>query len=234
MERIKDTKLQRIILTILALIDAALVYFPNYALVSQHTKLDCAVFLILAAILIWLPAETASSIFAINLFYEIGLVLLLVFFVSVTSLNDWPVYLLIILVLLTWIGIVLLKNHLVKDYSGRIKIIRLIMMLIFAILAYLSGFIAMLMTSPIGFIEHSGLIYVGIALFIYYLILSGSIWQKWFKGWISWVMILVAVVFHTIFAISMAIVAVYIPLACEIILLILVFRMNMILKKKKK
>lgn len=234
MEKIKNTKWQCLILTILSLIDAALIYFPNYTLVSQHTKLNCAVFLILAAILIWLPTETASSIFAVNLFYEIGLVLLLVFFVSVTSVNSWLVYLLIILILLTWIGIVLLKNRLVKHQTRELKIIRLVMMLIFAILAYLSGFVAMLMTSPLGFMVHGSLVYLGIALFIYYLILSGSIWQRWFKGWISWVMILIAVIFHTIFAISMAVVAVYIPLICEIILLILTLRMNLIFKKRKK
>lgn len=234
MDKIKNTKWQRLILTILSLVDAALIYFPNYALVSQHAKLNCAVFLILAAVLIWLPTETASSIFAINLFYEIGLVLLLVFFASVTSLQNWSVYLLIILVLFTWVGIVLLKNRLIKHQTRELKIIKLVMMLIFAILAYLSGFVAMLMTSPIGFIEHSGLVYLGIALFIYYLILAGSIWQKWFRGWISWVMILAAVVLHTIFAVSIAVVAVYIPLICEIILLILTLRMNLILKQTQK
>lgn len=234
MEKIKNIKWQLLILTILSLVDAALIYFPRYTLVSQHTKLDCAVFLILAAILVWLPTETASSIFAINLFYEIGLILLLVFFASVISLQHWSVYLLVALILLTWVGIILLKNRSIEHQTGELKIIRLVMMLIFAILAYLSGFIAMLMTSPIGFIEHGNLVYLGIGLFIYYLILAGSIWQKWFKGWISWGMILVAVIGHTIFAISIAVVAVYIPLACEIILLILNLRMNLILKKTRK
>lgn len=233
MKEIINTKWQRLLLTVLSLIDAALIYFPKYALVDYHTKLNCAVFLILGAILIWLPTETASSNFAINLFYEIGLVLLVVFAASVISLRSWPVYLLIILILLTWVGMVLLKNQLSASDSKELKVIRLVMMFIFAILAYLSGFIALIMTSPIGFVEHQGLIYLGIGLFIYYLVLSGSIWQKWFKGWISWVMILIAVILHTLFALSMSIVASYIPLACEVILLVLVFRLNMLLKKKQ-
>ncbi|MBP2057400.1 hypothetical protein J2Z60_000564 [Lactobacillus colini] len=233
MKTIKDTKWQRIILTLLSLIDAGLIYYPKYALVSDHTKLNCAVFLILAAVLIWLPTETASSIFAINFFYEIGLVLLLVFFASAVSLNGWLIYVLLILVLLTWLGIILLKNRLVEGQTTRLKLIRLAMMLVFAILAYLSGFIAMLMISPLGFIEYRVLIYLGAGLFVYYLVLAGSIWQKWFKGWISWGMILIAVIFHTIFAFSLSIVVVYIPLVCEVILLILVFSMNLNFKKSK-
>lgn len=234
MQDIKDTKWQRLLLTVLSLVSAALIYFPKYALVDSHTQLNCGVFLVLGAVLIWLPTETASSIFAINLFYEIGLVLLLVFSVSAISLRTWPIYLLIILTLLTWVGIVLLKNHQSNADSKELKVIKLGMMFIFAILAYLSGFIAILMTSPIGFVEHQGLIYLGIGLFIYYLILAGSIWQSWFKGVISWVMILIAVILHTIFALSMSIVASYIPLICEVLLLILTLRLNMILKRNQK
>lgn len=234
MKDIKDTKWQRLLLTILSLVSAALIYFPKYALVDSHTQLNCGVFLVLGAVLIWLPTETASSIFAINLFYEIGLVLLLVFSASAISMRTWPIYLLIVLALLTWVGIVLLKNYQSNANSKELKIIRLAMMFIFAILAYLSGFIAMIMTSPIGFVEHQGLIYLGIGLFIYYLILAGSIWQKWFKGIISWVMILVAVILHTIFALSMSVVASYIPLICEVLLLILTLRLNMILKRNQK
>ncbi|QNQ81752.1 hypothetical protein [Lactobacillus sp. PV012] len=222
---------QKIVASLLGIVTAALIYFPYYALTDNHTKLNCSVFLILGIVLLWVPTESLAALFAVDLFFEIGLVLLLVFISTITSLHAWPIYLLIILILAVWIGMVLLKNQSLTSKNRQVVAIRLISMLIFAILAYLSGFYALLMASPVGLMVSGITIYIGIGLFIYYLILAASIWQNWFKGSISWVMIIIAIVFHMFFAYNLSPETMLIPGICEVIIVLLLLRMNMLLEK---
>ncbi|QNQ84203.1 hypothetical protein FP435_07120 [Lactobacillus sp. PV037] len=222
---------QKIVASLLGIVTAALIYFPHYALTDNHTKLNCSVFLILGIVLLWVPTESLAALFAVDLFFEIGLVLLLVFISTITSLHTWPIYLLIILILAVWIGMVLLKNQSLTSKNRQVVAIRLISMLIFAILAYLSGFYALLMASPVGLMVSGITIYIGIGLFIYYLILAASIWQNWFKGSISWVMIIIAIVFHMFFAYNLSPETMLIPGICEVIIVLLLLRMNMLLEK---
>lgn len=222
---------QKIIISLLALLTAAFIYFPHYPLTDEHTKLNCSVFLILAIILLWVPTENMAALFAVDIFFEIGLVLLLVFIATITSLHSWMIYLLILLIFSIWVGIVLLKNSPLTARNRQLTAIRLIIMLIFAILAYLSGFMALIMTNPIGLMTSKITIGIGIGLFIYYLVLAGSIWQNWFKGIISWVMIVIVIIFHMIFAYNIFPETMLVPGICEVIIVILVLRMNRLLEK---
>lgn len=231
MKAYKNKKYQRLILCILGLIDAILIYFPHYALTDEHTKLNCVVFFILAVGLLWLPTDSRGALFVIDIFYEIGLVLLVVFIATVLSLHMWSVYLSIILILGTWVGMILFKNGPLVTKNRQLLVIRLVVMLIFALLAYLSGFLALLMTSPVGFMASGYTIYIGMTLFVYYLVLAASIWQKWFKGSIAWIMIMIAIILHMFFAYGISPETMLIPGICEVIVVLLVLRMNMLLKK---
>ena len=61
----------KIALSLLGVLAAILVYVPNYALVDQGLKGRCAIFFIIAIVLLWLPMELKSSIFALNFYYEL-------------------------------------------------------------------------------------------------------------------------------------------------------------------
>lgn len=231
MKVFKRLRNQKIIISLLAVLTAALIYFPHYRFTDEHTKLNCSIFLILAIFLLWMPTENMGALFAVDIFFEIGLVLLIAFITTVTSLQLWTIDLLIILILLIWIGMVLLKNGPLTAKNRQLIAIRLIIMLIFAILAYLSGFMALIMSSPIGLMASGITIYIGIGLFIYYLILAGSIWQSWFKGSIAWIMIIVAIIFHMFFAYNISPEIMLIPGICEVIIVLLILRMNTLLEK---
>lgn len=231
MKVFKKVRNQKLILSLLVLVSAALIYFPHYALTDDHTKLNCSVFLILGIILLWMPTENMSALFAVDIFFEIGLVLLIIFIATITSLHSWLSYILTLLILGAWIGMVLLKNRPLAIKNIQLTAIRLIVMFIFAILAYLSGFVALLMTNPVGLVISGITIYVGIGLFIYYLILAASIWQNWFRGSIAWVMISIAIVFHMFFAYGISPETMLIPGICEVIAVFLVLRMNTLLEK---
>lgn len=69
----------KIALSILGVLAAILVYVPNYAAVDQGLKGRCAIFFIIAVVLLWLPMELKSSIFALNFYYELGLILIIIF-----------------------------------------------------------------------------------------------------------------------------------------------------------
>ena len=66
----------------LSILDALLVYLPNYAAVDQGLKGRCAIFFIIAVVLLWLPMELKSSIFALNFYYELGLILIIIFLMT--------------------------------------------------------------------------------------------------------------------------------------------------------
>lgn len=231
MKIFKNIQNQKIIISLLALLTAALIYFPHYALTDTHTKLNGSIFLILAVILVWVPTENMGALFAVDIFLEIGLILLFVFIATITSLHSWLIYGLIILILATWVEIVLLKNQPLVANNRQLSAIRLMIMLIFAILGYLSGFMALLMTSPVGLMTSGFVVYIGIGLFLYYLVLSASLWQNWFKGNIAWVMIIIAIILHMFFAYGISPETMLIPGICEVIVVVLVLRMNMLLKK---
>ena len=72
----------KIALSLLGVLAAILVYVPNYALVDQGLKGRCTIFFIIAIVLLWLPMELKSSIFALNFYYELGLILIIVFFMT--------------------------------------------------------------------------------------------------------------------------------------------------------
>lgn len=103
----------KIALSLLGVLAATLVYVPNYALVDQGLKGRCAIFFIIAIVLLWLPMELKSSIFALNFYYELGLILIIVFFMTNQMAMNFTIGLVIALLLLTWIGMVIFKNNLV-------------------------------------------------------------------------------------------------------------------------
>ena len=63
----------KIALSILGVLAAILVYVPNYAAVDQGLKGRCAIFFIIAVVLLWLPMELKSSIFFILYHYLIDI-----------------------------------------------------------------------------------------------------------------------------------------------------------------
>ena len=135
----------KIALSLLGVLAAILVYVPNYALVDQGLKGRCAIFFIVAIVLLWLPMELKSSIFALNFYYELGLILIIVFFMTNQMAMNFTIGLVIALLLLTWVGMVIFKNNLVmKHKNSELLIIRLVMMLVLAYLAYISGFAALM------------------------------------------------------------------------------------------
>lgn len=103
----------KIALSLLGVLAAILVYVPNYALVDQGLKGRCAIFFIIAIVLLWLPMELKSSIFALNFYYELGLILIIVFFMTNQMAMNFTIGLVVVLLLLTWIGMVIFKNNLV-------------------------------------------------------------------------------------------------------------------------
>ena len=209
----------KIALSLLGVLAAILVYVPNYALVDQGLKGRCTIFFIIAIVLLWLPMELKSSIFALNFYYELG----------------FTIGLVIALLLLTWIGMVIFKNNLVmKQKNSELLIIRLVMMLVLAYLAYISGFAALMGAEIFTVQGQTWLLILGFVLCVYYLVLAGSIWQPWFRRWTSWIMILVAFVLHMLFASATSLNIIFLPLIGEAILLILVWRSNRILMKKKR
>ena len=119
----------KIALSLIGVLAATLVYVPNYALVDQGLKGRCAIFFIIAIVLLWLPMELKSSIFALNFYYELGLILIIVFFMTNQMAMNFTIGLVIALLLLTWIGMVIFKNNLVmKQKNSELLIIRLVMM----------------------------------------------------------------------------------------------------------
>ena len=224
----------KIALSLLGVLAAILVYVPNYALVDQGLKGRCAIFFIIAIVLLWLPMELKSSIFALNFYYELGLILIIVFFMTNQMAMNFTIGLVIALLLLTWIGMVIFKNNLVmKQKNSELLIIRLVMMLVLAYLAYISGFAALMGAEIFTVQGQTWLLILGFVLCVYYLVL-GSIWQPWFRRWTSWIMILVAVVLHMLFASATSLNIIFLPLIGEVILLILAWRSNRILMKKKR
>lgn len=224
----------KIALSLLGVLAAILVYVPNYALVDQGLKGRCAIFFIVAIVLLWLPMELKSSIFALNFYYELGLILIIVFFMTNQMAMKFTIGLVIALLLLTWVGMVVFKNNLVMKYkNSELLIIRLVMMLVLAYLAYISGFAALMGAEIFTVQGQTWLLILGFILCVYYLVLAGSIWQPWFRRWTSWIMVLVAVILHMLFASATALNIIFLPLIGEIILLILVWRSNRILMKKK-
>ena len=225
----------KIALSLLGVLAATLVYVPNYALVDQGLKDRCTIFFIVAIVLLWLPMELRSSIFALNFYYELGLILIIVFFMTNQMAMNFTIGRVMALLLLTWIGMVIFKNNLVmKQKNSELLIIRLVMMLILAYLAYISGFAALMGAEIFTVQGQTWLLILGFVLCVYYLVLAGSIWQPWFRRWTSWIMILVAVVLHMLFASATSLNIIFLPLIGEVILLILVWRSNRILMKKKR
>lgn len=222
----------KIALSILGVLAAILVYVPNYAAVDQGLKGRCAIFFIIAVVLLWLPMELKSSIFALNFYYELGLILIIVFLMTNQMAMNFVIGLVIAFLLLTWIGMVIFKNNLVmKQKNSELLIIRLVMMLA---LAYISGFAALMGAEIFTVQGQTWLLILGFLLCVYYLVLAGSIWQPWFRRWTSWIMILAAVVLHMIFASATSLNIIFLPIIGEIIMLISVWRSNRILMKKKR
>lgn len=235
MKKISQNTWIKIALSILGILDALLVYLPNYAAVDQGLKGRCAIFFIIAVVLLWLPMELKSSIFALNFYYELGLILIIIFLMTNQMAMKFTIGLVLALLLLTWIGMVIFKNNLVMKYKDReLLIIRLVMMLVLAYLAYISGFAALMGAEIFTVQGQTWLLVLGFLLCVYYLVLAGSIWQPWFKRWTSWIMVLVAIVLHMVFASATSLNIIFLPLIGEVILLILVWRSNRILMIKKR
>lgn len=235
MKKISQNTWIKIALSILGILDALLVYLPNYAAVDQGLKGRCAIFFIIAVVLLWLPMELKSSIFALNFYYELGLILIIIFLMTNQMAMKFTIGLVLALLLLTWIGMVIFKNNLVMKYKDReLLIIRLVMMLVLAYLAYISGFAALMGAEIFTVQGQTWLLVLGFLLCIYYLVLAGSIWQPWFRRWTSWIMVLVAIVLHMVFASATSLNIIFLPLIGEVILLILVWRSNRILMIKKR
>ncbi|WP_347283793.1 hypothetical protein [Lactobacillus taiwanensis] len=235
MKKISQNTWMKIALSILGILDALLVYLPNYAAVDQGLKGRCAIFFIIAVVLLWLPMELKSSIFALNFYYELGLILIIIFLMTNQMAMKFTIGLVLALLLLTWIGMVIFKNNLVMKYKDReLLIIRLVMMLVLAYLAYISGFAALMGAEIFTVQGQTWLLVLGFLLCVYYLVLAGSIWQPWFRRWTSWIMVLVAIVLHMVFASATSLNIIFLPLIGEVILLILVWRSNRILMIKKR
>lgn len=235
MKKISQNTWIKIALSILGILDALLVYLPNYAAVDQGLKGRCAIFFIIAVVLLWLPMELKSSIFALNFYYELGLILIIIFLMTNQMAMKFTIGLVLVLLLLTWIGMVIFKNNLVMKYKDReLLIIRLVMMLVLAYLAYISGFAALMGAEIFTVQGQTWLLVLGFLLCVYYLVLAGSIWQPWFRRWTSWIMVLVAIVLHMVFASATSLNIIFLPLIGEVILLILVWRSNRILMIKKR
>ncbi|OYR87792.1 hypothetical protein [Lactobacillus taiwanensis] len=235
MKKISQNTWIKIALSILEILDALLVYLPNYAAVDQGLKGRCAIFFIIAVVLLWLPMELKSSIFALNFYYELGLILIIIFLMTNQMAMKFTIGLVLALLLLTWIGMVIFKNNLVMKYKDReLLIIRLVMMLVLAYLAYISGFAALMGAEIFTVQGQTWLLVLGFLLCVYYLVLAGSIWQPWFRRWTSWIMVLVAIVLHMVFASATSLNIIFLPLIGEVILLILVWRSNRILMIKKR
>ena len=179
--------------------------------------------------------ELKSSIFALNFYYELGLILIIIFLMTNQMAMKFTIGLVLALLLLTWIGMVIFKNNLVMKYKDReLLIIRLVMMLVLAYLAYISGFAALMGAEIFTVQGQTWLLVLGFLLCVYYLVLAGSIWQPWFRRWTSWIMVLVAIVLHMVFASATSLNIIFLPLIGEVILLILVWRSNRILMTKKR
>ena len=235
MKKISQNTWIKIALSILGILDALLVYLPNYAADDQGLKGRCAIFFIIAVVLLWLPMELKSSIFALNFYYELGLILIIIFLMTNQMAMKFTIGLVLALLLLTWIGMVIFKNNLVMKYKDReLLIIRLVMMLVLAYLAYISGFAALMGAEIFTVQGQTWLLVLGFLLCVYYLVLAGSIWQPWFRRWTSWIMVLVAIVLHMVFASATSLNIIFLPLIGEVILLILVWRSNRILMTKKR
>ncbi|WP_290079157.1 hypothetical protein [Lactobacillus taiwanensis] len=235
MKKISQNTWIKIALSILGILDALLVYLPNYAAVDQGLKGRCAIFFIIAVVLLWLPMELKSSIFALNFYYELGLILIIIFLMTNQMAMKFTIGLVLALLLLTWIGMVIFKNNLVMKYKDReLLIIRLVMMFVLAYLAYISGFAALMGAEIFTVQGQTWLLVLGFLLCVYYLVLAGSIWQPWFRRWTSWIMVLVAIVLHMVFASATSLNIIFLPLIGEVILLILVWRSNRILMIKKR
>ena len=235
MKKISQNTWIKIALSILGILDALFVYLPNYAAVDQGLKGRCAIFFISAVVLLWLPMELKSSIFALNFYYELGLILIIIFLMTNQMAMKFTIGLVLALLLLTWIGMVIFKNNLVMKYKDReLLIIRLVMMLVLAYLAYISGFAALMGAEIFTVQGQTWLLVLGFLLCVYYLVLAGSIWQPWFRRWTSWIMVLVAIVLHMVFASATSLNIIFLPLIGEVILLILVWRSNRILMTKKR
>lgn len=235
MKKISQNTWIKIALSILGILDALLVYLPNYAAVDQGLKGRCAIFFIIAVVLLWLPMELKSSIFALNFYYELGLILIIIFLMTNQMAMKFTIGLVLALLLLTWIGMVIFKNNLVMKYKDReLLIIRLVMMLVLAYLAYISGFAALMGAEIFTVQGQTWLLVLGFLLCVYYLVLASSIWQPWFRRWTSWIMVLVAIVLHMVFASATSLNIIFLPLIGEVILLILVWRSNRILMIKKR
>ena len=235
MKKISQNTWIKIALSILGILDALLVYLPNYAADDQGLKGRCAIFFIIAVVLLWLPMELKSSIFALNFYYELGLILIIIFLMTNQMAMKFTIGLVLALLLLTWIGMVIFKNNLVMKYKDReLLIIRLVMMLVLAYLAYISGFAALMGAEIFTVQGQTWLLVLGFLLCVYYLVLAGSIWQPWFRRWTSWIMVLVAIVLHMVFASATSLNIIFLPLIGEVILLILVWRSNRILMIKKR
>ncbi|MCR1915830.1 hypothetical protein [Lactobacillus taiwanensis] len=235
MKKISQNTWIKIALSILGILDALLVYLPNYAAVDQGLKGRCAIFFIISVVLLWLPMELKSSIFALNFYYELGLILIIIFLMTNQMAMKFTIGLVLALLLLTWIGMVIFKNNLVMKYKDReLLIIRLVMMLVLAYLAYISGFAALMGAEIFTVQGQTWLLVLGFLLCVYYLVLAGSIWQPWFRRWTSWIMVLVAIVLHMVFASATSLNIIFLPLIGEVILLILVWRSNRILMIKKR
>ncbi|WP_279021906.1 hypothetical protein [Lactobacillus taiwanensis] len=235
MKKISQNTWIKIALSILGILDALFVYLPNYAAVDQGLKGRCAIFFIIAVVLLWLPMELKSSIFALNFYYELGLILIIIFLMTNQMAMKFTIGLVLALLLLTWIGMVIFKNNLVMKYKDReLLIIRLVMMLVLAYLAYISGFAALMGAEIFTVQGQTWLLVLGFLLCVYYLVLAGSIWQPWFRRWTSWIMVLVAIVLHMVFASATSLNIIFLPLIGEVILLILVWRSNRILMTKKR
>ncbi len=235
MKKISQNTWIKIALSILGILDALFVYLPNYAAVDQGLKGRCAIFFIIAVVLLWLPMELKSSIFALNFYYELGLILIIIFLMTNQMAMKFTIGLVLALLLLTWIGMVIFKNNLVMKYKDReLLIIRLVMMLVLAYLAYISGFAALMGAEIFTVQGQTWLLVLGFLLCVYYLVLAGSIWQPWFRRWTSWIMVLVAIVLHMVFASATSLNIIFLPLIGEVILLILVWRSNRILMIKKR
>ena len=235
MKKISQNTWIKIALSILGILDALFVYLPNYAAVDQGLKGRCAIFFIIAVVLLWLPMELKSSIFALNFYYEFVLILIFIFLMTNELAMKFTICLVLALLLLTWIGMVIFKNNLVMKYKDReLLIIRLVMMLVLAYLAYISGFAALMGAEIFTVQGQTWLLVLGFLLCVYYLVLAGSIWQPWFRRWTSWIMVLVAIVLHMVFASATSLNIIFLPLIGEVILLILVWRSNRILMTKKR
>lgn len=235
MKKLNQNTWIKIVLSILGILDAILIYVPSYAAVDQGLKGRCAIFFIIAVVLLWLPMELKSSIFALNFYYELGLILIIVFFMTNQMAMQFFIGLVIALLLLTWIGMVIFKNNLVmKEKNSELLIIRLVMMLVLAYLAYISGFAALMGAEIFTVQGQAWLLALGFLLCVYYLVFAGSIWQPWFRRWISWIMLVVAIVLHMIFASATSLNFIFLPAIGELIMLILVWRSNRILMKKKR